>query len=87
MNPQSVFSLCLLIPFIYMGLYMLTDPANSIRVLNKLMADTHRIESSILFGDLFTEPKPVENSPRMRIFLRFAGVAVMVGGLFRLHSL
>ena len=87
MSPQSVFSLCLLIPFIYAGLYMLTDPASSLRVLNKLMADTHRIEASILLGELFEEPKPVVNSLRTRICLRFAGLAVMAAGLFRLYSL
>ncbi len=87
MSPEAVLSLCLLVPFIYAGLYALADPSNSIRVVNKLMADTHRIEASILWGDLFAEPKPIADSPRARICLRFAGVAIMVAGLFRLYSL
>jgi hypothetical protein len=87
MTPEIVFSLCLLIPFIYAGLYALTDPSNSIRIVNKLMADTHRIEASILWGDLFAEPKPIADSPRMRICGRIAGVAIMAAGLFRLHAL
>ena len=87
MGLEAVLSVCLLIPFIYVGLYALADPANSIRVVNKLMADTHRIEASILWGDLFAEPKPIADSPRMRICVRLAGVAIMVAGLFRLYSL
>jgi hypothetical protein len=87
MTPEIVFSLCLLIPFIYAGLYALADPSNSIRVVNKLMADTHRIEASILWGDLFAEPKPIVDSPRMRIWVRFAGIVIMAAGLLRLHAL
>jgi len=56
-------------------------------VVNKLMADSHRIEASILWGDLFAEPKPIADSPRMRICVRFAGLAMMAAGLFRLHAL
>lgn len=87
MSPEVVLSLCLLIPFIYAGLYAVADPSNSIRVVNKLLADTHRMEASILWGDLFAAPKPIADSRRARICLRFAGVAVMAAGLFRLHSL
>ena len=87
MSPEAVFSVCLLVPFIYAGLYALADPSNSIRVVNKLMADTHRIEASILWGELFAEPRPITDSPRMRMCVRFAGVAMMVAGLFRLYSL
>ena len=87
MRPETVFSVCLLVPFIYAGLYMLVDPSNSIRVLNKLMADTHRIEASILLGELLSEPKPIPDSLRLRICCRCAGIAVMAAGLFRLYSL
>jgi len=86
-TPEIVFSLCLLIPFIYAGLYAVADPANSIRVVNKLMAETHRIEASILWGNLFAEPRPIADSLLMRICVRFAGVAIMAAGLFRLYSL
>jgi len=87
MSAEVVLSVSLLVPFIYAGLYALADPSNSIRVVNKLMADTHRIEASILWGELFAEPKPIAESPRMRICVRFAGVAIMAAGLFRLYSL
>jgi hypothetical protein len=87
MTPEIVLTLCLLVPFIYAGLYALADPSNSIRVVNKLMADTHRIEASILWGELFAEPRPIADSPLMRICARFAGVAIMAAGLFRLYSL
>jgi len=87
MSPGVVLSLCLLVPLLYAGLYMLTDPANAIRVLNKIMADSHRIEANILWGELFAEPTPVADSPATRICFRLAGLAVMVAGLFRLYSL
>ena len=87
MSPEVVLSLCLLVPFIYAGLYMLANPSNSIRVLNKLMADTHQIEASILMGELFSAPKPILDSAKARIWFRFAGLAIMVIGLFRLQSL
>jgi hypothetical protein len=41
----------------------LTDPASSIRVVNKIMAEAHRIEANVLFGDLFAEPTPIADSP------------------------
>lgn len=87
MSPESIVSLCLLVPFIYAGLYALTDPSNSIRVVNKLVADTHRIEANILWGDLFAEPRPIADSRRSRNLLRFVGLAIMAIGLFRLRSL
>jgi uncharacterized protein YjeT (DUF2065 family) len=87
MSPDIVLSLCLLIPLIYAGLHMMTDPSNAIRVVNKLMADSHRIEASILWGNLFAAPRPIPESLRTRLFLRFAGLAVIVAGLFRLYSL
>ena len=87
MSPQVVVSLCVLVPLIYAGLYTLTDPASSIRVVNKLMADAHRIEAETLLGDLFAEPRPLADSLRIRSCLRVAGVAIMAAGLFRLYSL
>ncbi|MCU1339773.1 MAG: hypothetical protein JWO19_5354 [Bryobacterales bacterium] len=87
MSPESIVSLCLLVPFIYAGLYTLTDPSSSIRVVNKLMADAHRLEASTLLGDLFAEPRPIVDSLRTRGWLRFAGLAIMAAGLFRLYSL
>ena len=87
MSPEVVLSLCLLVPLIYAGLYMLSDPSSSVRVLNKLMADAHRIEASTLLGDLFAEPRPLDNTHKTRIFMRVAGVGIMVAGLLRLYSL
>ena len=87
MSPVVVLDLCVLVPFIYAGLYTLTDPASSIRVVNKLMADAHRIESNTILGDLFGEPAPIVNSGTTRICLRLAGAAMMVAGLLRLYSL
>ena len=87
MSPESVVSLCLLVPFIYAGLYTLTDPASSIRVVNRVVADAHRIEANLLLGALFAEPRPMPDSPRTRIYWRLAGLAMMAAGLFRLHSL
>jgi len=87
MSPEIVISLCLLVPIIYAGLYTLTDPASSIRVVNKILADTHRLEASTLWGDLFAEPKPIVDSRTTRRILRVAGLAIMILGLFRLRSL
>ena len=87
MSPEIVLSLCLLIPFIYAGLYTITDPSSSIRVVNKLMADAHRIEAAILLVELFEAPSPIVDSVKARGWLRFAGVAIMASGLFRLYSL
>ena len=87
MSPEVALHLCVLIPFIYAGLYTLTDPASSIRAVNKLMAEAHRIESNTLLGDLFAEPTPIADSRGTRTCLRFAGLAMMVIGLFRLYSL
>ena len=72
---------------IYAGLYALTDPSRTIRVVNKLMADTHRLEASTLFGDLFAEPTPIPESSTSRGLLRFAGLAIMTIALFRVRSL
>ena len=87
MSPEIVLSVCLLVPVIYAGLYALTDPSSSIRVVNKLRADTHRMEASTLFGDLFPGPRPIADSRTNRRLLRLAGLAIMLLGLFRLRSL
>jgi hypothetical protein len=87
MSPEIVISLFLLVPILYAGLYALTDPSSSIRVVNKILADTHRLEASTLWGDLFAEPKPIVDSRTSRRVLRLAGLAIMVLGLFRLRSL
>jgi hypothetical protein len=76
-----------LIPFIYAGLYTLTNPAGSIRVVNKVMAEAHRLEASVLFGDLFAEPTPIADSRASRAWLRVIGLAMMVAGLLRLRLL
>ena len=87
MSPEVALHLCVLVPFIYAGLYALTDPTGSIRAVNKFMAEAHRIEANMLFGDLFAEPTPIVDSRASRAFLRFAGVAMMLAGLIRLDSL
>jgi hypothetical protein len=87
MSPEVILRLCVLVPFIYAGLYALTDPASSIRAVNKFMAEVHRIEANVLFGDLFAEPKPIADSRASRAFLRLAGAAMMLAGLIRLDSL
>jgi len=87
MSPEAVLSLCLLVPFLFAGLYLLTDPAKSIQVVNKVRADSHRLESGLLWGSFFAEPKPIADSFGTRICSRLAGVAVMAAGLFRLYSL
>jgi hypothetical protein len=56
-------------------------------VVNKLMADAHRIEANILLGDLFAEPTPIADSRTSRGLLRLAGLAMMMAGLLRLRSL
>jgi hypothetical protein len=87
MSPDIALHLFVLVPFIYAGLYTLTDPASSIRVANKVMAEAHRIEANTLLGDLFAEPTPIADSSRSRAWLRFAGLAMVVAGLLRLYSL
>jgi len=87
MNPEIAVRLCLLIPLIYAGLYTLTDPASSIRVVNKLMAEAHRIEANTILGDLFAEPTPIADSRAIRLGLRVAGLGMMIAGLHRLYSL
>ena len=87
MSPEIVLSMCLLVPVIYAGLYTLTDPSSSIRVVNKLLADTHRMEASTLFGDLFPEPKPIVDSLTSRRLLRLAGLTIIVLALLRLRAL
>jgi uncharacterized protein YjeT (DUF2065 family) len=87
MSPEIVLSLCLVVPLIYAGLYTLTDPSSSIRVVNKFMADAHRIEANILWGELFAAPSPIADSQKTRSFLRFAGLGIMAAGLHRLYSL
>ena len=87
MSPEGVLSLCLLIPFLYAGVHMLTDPSNSIRVLNRILADTHRIETSVLLVEWFAEPRPIANSRIARVSCRCAGLIAVAAGLFRLYSL
>ena len=87
MSPEVLLRLAALVPFIYAGLYTLTDPASSIRVVNKVMAEAHRIESNTLLGDLFAEPRPILDRPGTRVFLRITGVAIVLAGLLRLYSL
>jgi hypothetical protein len=87
MNPEVLLRLTVLVPFIYAGLYTLTDPASSIRVVNKLMAEAHRIEANTLLGDLFAEPTPIADRRGSRIWLRVTGVVMMAAGLLRLYSL
>jgi hypothetical protein len=87
MSPEVVLHLCVLVPFIYAGLYALTDPKSSIRAVNKFMAEAHRIEANVLFGDLFAEPTPIADSRASSAFLRLAGLAMMLAGLLRLYSL
>lgn len=87
MNLEVLLRLGILVPFIYAGLYTLTDPASSIRMVNKLMAEAHRIEANTILGDLFAEPTPITDSRVSRVWLRFAGLGIMVAGLLRLYSL
>ena len=87
MNFEIALRLSVLVPFIYAGLYALTDPANSIRLVNKLMAETPRIEASILLSDLFAEPTPIMDRRWSRAWLRAIGLAMMAAGLLRLYSL
>ena len=77
----------MLIPIIYAGLYALTDPSRFIRIVNKIVADTHRLEAGTLFGDLFAAPRAIPDSGTSRLCLRFMGLALMVLGLFRLRTL
>jgi hypothetical protein len=86
-SPEAIFSLCLLIPFLYAGLYALAAPSDAIRVLNKLMADTHRIEANTILGELFAAPTPLADKGVTRLCLRLAGFVMMAAGLFRLYSL
>jgi hypothetical protein len=87
MTPDVAVHLFVLVPFFYAGLYAMTDPASSIRVVNKFMAEAHRIEANALFGDLFGEPTPIADTRASRAFLRLAGLAMMMAGLIRLYSL
>ena len=87
MSPEVLLRLSVLVPLIYAGLYTLTDPASSIRVANKIMAEAHRIEVNTLLGDLFAEPTPIPDSRGSRAWLRFAGLVMMAAGLLRLYSL
>jgi hypothetical protein len=87
MSPEVVLRLFVLVPFIYAGLYTLADPASSIRVVNKLMAEAHRIEANTILGDLFAEPTPITDSTGMRTWLRLAGVTMMLAGLLRVYAL
>ena len=80
-------SLCVLVPFIFAGLYMLVDPSNSIRLLNKFQADMYQLEANTLLGEIFGEPKPITDSRIARLCFRAAGLGVMVAGLLRLYSL
>jgi len=86
-SPEAIFSLCLLIPFLYAGLYALAAPSDAIRVLNKLMAHTHRIEANTILGELFAAPTPLVDKRLTRMGLRFAGLVMLAAGLFRLYSL
>ncbi len=87
MSPEATFSLCLLIPFLYAGLYALAAPSDAIRIVNKLMADTHRIEAHTILGGLFAPPTPVADKGWTRLCLRLAGFGMLASGLFRLYSL
>ena len=87
MGPEAILSLCLLIPFLYVGLFALVAPADAIRLLNKVMADTHRIESNTILGELFAAPTPLADTPRVRVWLRITGAVMMAAGLLRLYSL
>jgi hypothetical protein len=87
MNATTIVSLCQLMPLMYGGLYTLAHPASSIRVVNKVMADAHRIEANTLLGDLFAEPTPIADSRAARAYLRLAGLAILAAGLIRLYSL
>jgi hypothetical protein len=87
MNLEILLRLGILVPFIYAGLYTLTDPSSSIRVANKFMADAHQIEAGTILGEIFGEPTPIVNSPRNCLYWRIAGVAMMAAGLLRLYAL
>ena len=87
MSPEIALRLCVLIPFIYAGLHALTDPAKSIRVVNKVMSEAHRIEANTILGDYFSEPKPIPGSRVSQAAVRLAGVAMMLAGLLRIYSL
>ncbi len=87
MSPEVLLRLLGLVPLIYAGLYTLADPAGSIRIVNKVVSDAHRIESTTILGDLFAEPTPIANSRGMRAFWRAAGLALMSAGLIRLYFL
>jgi hypothetical protein len=87
MSLEVLLRLSALIPFIYAGLYTLTDPASSIRVVNRVMAQAHEIEAETILGDLFAAPKPFADSARKRVYWRLAGLTTMAAGLTRLYFL
>jgi hypothetical protein len=87
MSPEIALRLCVLVPFIYAGLYALTDPANSVRLVNKIMAEAHRIEANTILGDYFSEPKPIPGGRGSLVGVRMAGAAMMCVGLLRIYSL
>ena len=87
MSPDVVLRLCALIPLIYAGLYTLTDPGSSIRVVNRVMEHAHRIESATILGGLFDEPTPFADTGNNRVYWRLCGLAIMLSGLIRLYLL
>ena len=87
MSVEVLLRLGALLPIIHAGLYTLTVPANSIRFVNRIMAQAHQIESQTILGDLFAEPKPFVDSSRNRTYWRIAGLATLAAGLLRLYAL
>ena len=87
MKPEVFLRICGLIPFIYAGLYALTDPASAIRVVNRVVEQAHQIESSTILGGLFDAPVRFTDTRQTRLFWRLTGIVVMAGGLARLYFL
>ena len=89
MNPEAVLSLCLLVPFIYAGLYALTDPSSSIRVVNKVMADSASDRGEHSVGRSIRGTQANHRLPHECRTMRCASpaLAIMAAGLFRLYSL
>lgn len=87
MPVETILSLAILLPLIYAGLYMLAFPSIGIKGLNWFRAETHRIERSWFWLVAFPEPKPLADSPIVRVSVRFAGVVIMAAGLFKVTLL
>ncbi len=80
--------LCFFGPLLYVGLVMLRDPRGVIRIFERLAGTLRTLNGSMQgFPRYEAEPEPARDPVALRIFIQFAGAALVFYAVLRLAAI